>query len=92
MPEITVRVPGLLARFTDGNRTTSVRADTLSACLDRLVETHPEIEPHLFDGRGRLRTHLRIFVDDRRVAFADGETVDLEEGATVTILQAVSGG
>lgn len=92
MPEVTVRVPGLLARFLDGDRSASVRADTLSACLDRLVETYPELEPHLFDDRGRLRAHLQLFADDQRVAWSDAATVKLDEGSTVTILQAVSGG
>lgn len=92
MADVTVRIPGLLARFLDGDRSASVRADTLSGCLDRLVETHPELEPHLFDGQGGLRAHLQLFVDDRRVAWSDTATVELDEGTTVTILQAVSGG
>lgn len=92
MADVTVRIPGLLARFLDGDRSASVRADTLSACLDRLVDTYPELEPHLFDGEGRLRPHLQLFVGDRRVDYSDAPTVELDEGATVTILQAVSGG
>lgn len=92
MPEVSVRVPGLLARFTDGRRAVLVRADTVEECLDRLVESHPSLEPHLRDGEGRLRDHIQVFVDDRNVEWFDDGVVTLDEGATVTILQAVSGG
>ena len=92
MTDITVRVPGLLARFTDGNGTVEVEADTVEECLDRLVESHPSLESHLFDERGHLREHLQVFVDDRNVAWFDEQPVQLDSGATVTILQAVSGG
>ena len=92
MGEVTIRVPGLLARFTDGERTISVRADTAKECIDRLLEAHPALEPHLLDGQGQLRVHIQLFVDGRNVEWSDRERVALEAGSNVTILQAVSGG
>lgn len=92
MPRVTVTVPGLLARFTGGDRTVRLRADTVEECLDQLVATHPEIEPHLFDGAGRHRPHLRIVHDGTAVDPRDGSTVELAAGDEVTVLQAVSGG
>ena len=92
MASVTVRVPGLLARFTDDSGTVAIEADTVEECLDRLVESHPALEAHLFDDRGDLRDHLQVFVDDRNTDWFDEEPVRLESGTTVTILQAVSGG
>ena len=92
MADVTVRIPGLLARFTDDQPTVTLRADTVEECLDRLVERQPALESHLFDDRNRLREHLQVFVDDRNVAWFDEQPIRLDDGATVTILQAVSGG
>ena len=92
MVAVTVRVPGLLARFTDSNGALDIEADTVEECLDRLVENHPALEFHLFDERGDLREHLQVFVDDRNTDRFAEQPIRLEPGATVTILQAVSGG
>ncbi len=83
----------LLDRFTGGDREVPVRADTAGECLDRLLDSHPALEPHLFDGRGRLRPHLLLFVDGRRVESVEqAADVPLDDGATVTVLRSVPGG
>lgn len=91
-PRVTVRLPGLLARFTDGDRSVTVRAATLEDCIDELLETHPAIEPHLLDGNGRLRRHIQLFHDGSSVEWGEREAVDLADGDEVLLLQAVSGG
>ena len=93
MPDVTVTVPGLLTRFTDGQRTVPVRADTLEACIDRLVDSYPALESHLFDGRDRLRTHLQLYHNGSGVEWdEDGRALELDDGDEVLVLQAVSGG
>lgn len=91
-PTVTVTVPGLLARFTDGRRTVPLRAGTLGECLDGLIESYPAIEPHLFDGEGRLRAHLKLFHDGHGVEWDERGSVEVVDGDEVLLLQAVSGG
>lgn len=92
MPDVTLTLPGLLARFADERRTVMLRADTLGECVDRLVETYPALEPHLVDGDGDLRTHLRLFHNGTGVEWENREAIDLAVGDEVLVLQAVSGG
>lgn len=89
---VSVTVPGLLARFTDGRRAITVRADTLHGCVAHLVESRPAIEAHLFDGSGDLRTHLQLFHNGESVEWGDATSVELADGDEVLVLQAVSGG
>lgn len=89
---MTVAVPGLLTRFTDGDSQTTIDAATVRDCLDRLVEQHPGLEPHLFDGSGQLRNHILLARNGNMVDWTEAESTDLQAGDTVTILQAVSGG
>jgi molybdopterin converting factor small subunit len=91
-PEVTVRIPGLLARFTDGQRTATIRATTVAASVDGLLEAYPALEPHLYDGNGQLRPHLKLFLDGTGVAVDEAGDVGLEAGDEVVVLQAVSGG
>lgn len=90
--EVTVTVPGLLARFTDERQTFALRAETLDECLDRLIESYPAIEPHLFDGAGDLRPHVRLFHNGTGVELGEAASVGLDDGDEVLVLQAVSGG
>lgn len=90
--EVTVRVPGLLARFTDDGPTVDVRASTVAAAVDALLETYPALRPHLLDDRGSLRTHLQLVHEGTAVAWDEAAGVDLVAGDEVRVLQAVSGG
>lgn len=92
MPRVTVAVPGLLTRFTDGDQQTTIDAATVRECLDRLVEQHPGLEPHLFDGLGELRNHILVARNGSMVDWAEADSTDLRAGDTVSIIQAVSGG
>jgi molybdopterin converting factor small subunit len=91
-PTVSVTVPSLLARFTDGRRTVSIRAATVGESVDRLLEAHPDLEPHLLDGSRRLRPHLKLFHEGTGVNWPDDAGDGLAEGDEVVVLQAVSGG
>lgn len=85
-------IPGLLARFTDGDRAVAVEAATVAECVDRLLASYPDLEPHLFDGEGGLRPHLQLFHNGDLVKESEGAGVALAAGDEVLVLQAVSGG
>lgn len=91
-PCVTLRLPGLLSRFTEGQRSVTVGADTLAESLDRLLDAYPALAPHLRDGRGDLRPHLQLFHNGVAVADGEADEVRLAAGDEVVVLQAVSGG
>lgn len=92
MADVTVRFPGLLSRFTDGQRHLALTAETVNECFESLLETVPELDPHLFNGHGELRPHLRIFHNGDAIDLETDGALRLEDGDTVTVIQAVSGG
>ena len=91
-PTVRVQVPGLLARFTGGERAVTVEAATVAGALEALAEAHPGLEPHLWDGDGALRAHLALFRNGAAVEEAAAAGTALEPGDEVVVLQAVSGG
>lgn len=90
-PTVTVRLPGLLSRFTGGNHRVTVHAETVASCVDALLECYPTLEPHLHDDED-LRAHLELFHNGQAVAADAADEVALEDGDEVVVLQAVSGG
>lgn len=77
-PTVTVTVPGLLG--------------TLRGCVDRLVEAHPPLDTHFFDGSGRLRPHVELFHNGNGIEWDDVDSVELDDRDEVLVPQAVSGG
>jgi sulfur-carrier protein len=69
-----------------------VSGDTVKAILEQAFLAEPELRGYLLDDQGRLRRHVAIFVDGRRikdtVAFSDV----VSPASEVSVVQALSGG
>ena len=92
MARVTIELPSLLESAVDGERTIGVEADTLGGALAALVERHPTLDTHLFDETGGLRQHVLCFLNGRNSRWLESHDVEVGDGDTITILQAVSGG
>ena len=72
--------------------TVSVTGDTVHAVLHGVFETNPKLRPYLLDDQGRLRRHVKVFVNDRAVADRSGLSDRVVEADEVFALQALWGG
>ena len=89
---VTVRVPTQLRGLTGGAGEVKVEAETVGDALRALDAAHPGLGERVFDGEGRLRRFVNVFVSDEDVRFQDGLDTPLADGATVSIVPAVAGG
>ncbi|MCA9002370.1 MAG: MoaD/ThiS family protein [Planctomycetes bacterium] len=84
-----VAIPSPLYSYTGGRSEVEGKGRTLSAVLDSLESQFPGIRFRMIDEIGRLRPHMRIFVDEVC-------TQDLDTKVTATtrihIVAALSGG
>lgn len=69
-----------------------VEASTVGEVVRALENLAPGIGFYLCDERGRLRTHVNIFVDKELIRDRRGLSDAVAAGAQVHILQALSGG
>lgn len=65
---------------------------TVADLLDVLGVSHPALARRVRDERGRLRTHVNLFVGDENVRSLSGTDTALRAGDEVSILAAISGG
>lgn len=69
-----------------------VAGTTLAAVLDATFDRNPRLRHYLLDDQGRVRKHVRIFINDRqladRITLSDAVAADDE----VFVFQALSGG
>ncbi len=89
---IEVTIPSLLADCAGGRRTFPLEAATLAEALERMLEVHPRLRPHLYDEALRPRKHVLFFYNDDNLATIADRNRPLRPGDRLLILQAVSGG
>jgi len=69
-----------------------IEADTIRGIVDGLERLAPGLEFYLCDERGRLRTHVNIFIGEERILDRARLSDRVSEGSRVFIMQALSGG
>ena len=91
-PMPTVVLTPHLRRFFDLPDRIEAQGKTVAQVLAALDERWPGLAFYVTDEQGRLRQHVAIWVDGRRVEDRDALADTVEPDGHVTILQALSGG
>jgi molybdopterin synthase sulfur carrier subunit len=86
---VKVHIPTPLRSYTAGAKEVDASGTTLDEVLHDLDARYPGLRFRMVDEQGRLRPHMRIFVNrtierDLGLAVADGDEV--------VLMQALSGG
>lgn len=88
-PAVTVFVPQQLRNYTSGATSVQVAGATVDEALNDLDKRYPGIRFRVIDEQGRIRQHMRIFVDGERVLTVGA---DVSQHGEVHIFGALSGG
>ena len=88
----TVRIPTQLRTLSAGASEVTLEGATLGELLKALDAAHPGFADRLFDGSGKLRRFVNVYVAEEDVRFLQGLETPIAEGATVSIVPAVAGG
>ena len=84
-----VRIPTPLRSYTDQQKVVEATGGSVGAVLDDLDRQFPGLRFRVVDEQGRVRTHMKVFVNQDSVRDL-GAVVDQND--EVTIMQALSGG
>ena len=83
-----VLIPGALLSYTSTSQVGAYGA-TLDAVFDDLDEQYPGIRFRVVDEQGRIRPHMRVFINGEQALQLSHPLTDTDE---VTLVQALSGG
>ena len=91
---ITVELPNALRPFARGGSviTLNGRCATVADALAAVAAHWPAVVDRVLTEQGELRRHVNVFVGEESIKFLDGLATPVEDGATITIVPAVSGG
>jgi sulfur-carrier protein len=72
--------------------TREIPGATLRDVLESYFAENERARGYVLDDQGRLRKHMAVFVDGRQIRDRHGLTDPIADGATVDLVQALSGG
>jgi molybdopterin converting factor small subunit len=86
---VKVRIPSPLRSYTGQHAVVDADGETVGALLLDLDGRYPGIRFRMVDEQGRVRKHMKVFVNDEPVRDLDTPVDARDE---ITIMQALSGG
>ncbi len=91
---ISVVLPHALTPYSRGAGTLTIDEPcaTVADALAAVAARWPAVVDRVLTEQGELRRHVNVFVGEERVRFMEGLGTPVENGATITIVPAVSGG
>lgn len=84
-----VHIPTPLRSYTADERTVEAEGATIDAVLLDVDRQYPGLRFRMVDEQGRLRKHMKVFLNDESVRDLDVVVAAADE---LTIMQALSGG
>lgn len=89
---ITVRLPAVLAKLADGQRTHDADGATVGDVVESLAGRYPALAPRLRDAAGQPYPFVVYYLNDEDVRLGDGFAATVADGDEVTLVPAIAGG
>jgi MoaD family protein len=89
---VTVRVPTVLRRLTDGRDEVEAEGATVAELLETVGRRHDGFRDKVMTDGGTLRPFLNVFVNGEDIRFGAGLETAVRDGDEVSIVPSVAGG
>ncbi len=87
----TIKIPTPLRSYTDGQSEIPVEGANVGEVLKDLINRHPDLQKHLFDG-DRLRNFVNVFIGDEDVRYRDGLETEVTANDRLRLIPSIAGG
>ncbi len=88
----TLRIPTPLRAYTGGNNEIAVQGSTVGEALDDLVTLYPSLRPHLYNGEGKLRPFVNLFLGEENVKDLQGMATPVSQNDRLLLIPSIAGG
>lgn len=87
-----LKIPTPLRSYTGGKTEVNVAGRNIAEAMHDLVEQYPTLKPHLFNGDGRLRPFVNLFLGENNVNDLQGLETPVGEDTRVLLIPSIAGG
>lgn len=88
----TLKIPTPLRSYTGGHAEVQVNGGNVAEAMDHLVQQFPTLKPHLYNGDGKLRPFVNLFVGENNISDLQGLETPLDENARLILIPSIAGG
>ena len=88
----SLRIPSPLRSYTGGQSEVSLTGGTVGELMQDLTTQYPAIQPHLFNGEGRLRPFVNLFLGEDNVKDLNGLETTLTQEDRLLLIPSIAGG
>lgn len=89
---ITLHLPAVLARLSDGQRTISTTGATVGDAVSEVSTRFPALRPRLVDDAGQPYPFVTYYLNDEDIRLQGGFDAVVRDGDEVVVVPAVAGG
>ena len=89
---ITIHLPAVLARLSDGQRTLTANGPTLRHAVSDVSERFPALRARLVDATGGPYPFVTYYLNDDDIRLRGGFDAPVQDGDEVIVVPAVAGG
>ena len=87
-----VLIPTPLRAYVCKQDIVQVEGKTVGELLQNLTAKYSELQRHLYNEDGRLRSFVNIYLNDDDIRYLQKEDTPVAEGDTLSIVPSVAGG
>ncbi len=87
-----LKIPTPLRSYTDGKTEVTVGGGNVAEAMEHLVQQYPTLRPHLYNGEGRLRPFVNLFLGENNVNDLQGLQTPLDDQARLILIPSIAGG
>lgn len=92
MSTVTLKIPAMLARLANGQKTLSVQGRTVREAIDDLERQFPGFKGYLYTSEGDVHKYINVYLDQDNVRFLEGLDTELKSADVISIIPAIAGG
>jgi adenylyltransferase/sulfurtransferase len=89
---VKVLIPTPLRPFTDQKEAVEIEGDRVRELLENLTERYRDLQKHLFDDSGKLRSFVNVYVNEDDIRSLDRFETAVKENDVVSIVPSIAGG
>ena len=89
---VLIEIPSALKQYVNNQDEVEVDGSSVEEALDSLCTQFTELKPNLFDGDGKVRNFINVYLNDDDIRYADGMKSVVKDGDSIQIVPSISGG
>ena len=88
----TIEIPTPLRPYANNKSKICVSGTTVREALNDLLRQYPDLQKHLKDRKGNIRSFVNIYIGDEDIRSLEKENTELEEADELVIIPSIAGG